>query len=79
MNTHANARLTPLGRQLLCERIRLGGWTVEDAAAAANVSERTTYRWLARYDAGEPMTDRSSRPHHSPTRTPIKVETAIER
>ena len=79
MNTHANARLTPLGRQLLCERIRIGGWTVEDAAAAANVSERTTYRWLARYDAGEQMTDRSSRPHSSPSRTPVKVEIVIER
>ena len=79
MNTHANARLTPLGRQLLCERIRLGGWTVQDAAEAANVSERTAYRWLARYDAGEPMTDRSSRPYSSPTRTPVKVEIVIER
>jgi transposase InsO family protein len=79
MNTHANARLTPLGRQLLCERIRLLGWTVEDAALAANVSERTTYRWLARYDAGEPMTDRSSRPRRSPTRTPVKIEIVIER
>jgi transposase len=79
MNTHANARLTPLGRQLLCERIRFDGWTVEEAALAANVSERTAYRWLGRYDAGEPMTDRSSRPRTSPTRTPAKVEVAIER
>jgi len=71
MNTQANARLTPLGRQLLCERIRLGGWTVEEAPLAVNVSERTTYRWLPRYDAGGPMTDRSSRPHSSPTRTPV--------
>jgi transposase InsO family protein len=79
MNTHANARLTPLGRQLLCERIRLERWPVEEAAHAANVSERTAYRWLARYDAGEPMTDRSSRPRRSPTRTPKKVEVVIER
>jgi transposase InsO family protein len=79
MNTHANALLTPLGRRLLCERIRLDGWTVEEAAFAANVSERTAYRWLARYDAGEAMTDRSSRPHTSPTRTPAKVEAVIER
>jgi Transposase and inactivated derivatives len=79
MNTHANARLTPLGRQLLCERVRFGGWTVADAAEAANVSERTTYRWLARFDAGEQMTDRSSRPHSSPTQTPLKVEIVIER
>jgi transposase InsO family protein len=64
---------------LLCERIRLEGWTVADAADAANVSERTVYRWLARYDVGEPMTDRSSRPRHSPTRTPARVVAAIER
>jgi transposase InsO family protein len=79
MNTHANARLTPLGRQLLCERIRLQRWTVEEAALAANVSERTAYRWLARFDAGEAMTDRSSRPRSSPTRTPAKLEVVIER
>lgn len=79
MSLHANARLSPLGRQLLCERIRLEGWDVAEAAFAANVSERTAYRWLARYDAGEPMTDRSSRPHSSPTRIPRKVEVVIER
>lgn len=79
MNTHANARLTPLGRQLLCERVRLEGWTVSDAAEAANLSERTTYRWLARFDAGEPMSDRSSRPRTSPTRTPVQLEVVIER
>ena len=79
MNVHANARLSPLGRQLMCERVRIEGWTVADAAAAANMSERTVYRWLARYDAGEPLLDRSSRPHHSPRQTPVKVEIAIER
>ena len=79
MNVHANARLSPLGRQLMCERVRLEGWTVEDTAAAANVSERTVYRWLARYDAGEPLLDRSSRPHTSPRRIPVKVEIVIER
>ena len=79
MSLHANARLSPLGRQLLCERIRLEGWTVAEAAFAANVSERTAYRWLARYDAHEPMTDRSCQPHSSPTRTPRKVVAVIER
>jgi transposase len=79
MSLHANARLSPLGRQLLCERIRLEGWTVAEAAFAANVSERTAYRWLARHDAHEPMTDRSSRPHSSPSRTPRKVVAVIER
>jgi transposase InsO family protein len=79
MNLHGNARLSPWSRQLMCERVRLDHWTVEDAADAAGVHERTAYRWLARYDADEPMTDRSSRPHNCPTRTPVKLERAIER
>jgi transposase InsO family protein len=79
MNLHGNARLSPWSRQLMCDRIRLDGWTVADAAEAAGVCERTAYRWLERYDAGEPMLDRSSRPHSSPTRTPAKVEVVIER
>lgn len=79
MNLHANARLSPLGRRLMCERVRNEGWTVAEAAAAANLSERRAYVWLARYDADEPMTDRSSRPHRSPRRTPATVVTAIVR
>ena len=79
MNLHANAPLSPLGRRLMCQRIRMQGWTVAEAAAAANLSERRAYVWLARYDAGEPMTDRSSRPHTSPRRTPARVVAAIVR
>src|SRR6185436_14349649 len=41
-------------------------------------SERTCYRWLARFDAGDAMTDRSSVPHHMPGRTPPEVETLVE-
>ena len=79
MELHGNARLTPRGRMLMCERVRLEGWTVEDAAEAAGCSERTCYRWLARYDAGEPMVDRSSAPHRRPGRTAPAVEDMIER
>jgi transposase InsO family protein len=53
----------------LCERVRLDGWTVASAAEAAGVSERTTYRWLARWDRGEAMTDRSSAPRTVANRT----------
>ena len=52
MKVHGNARLLPRQRELLCERVRLEGWTVAEAAEAAGVSERTAYRWLARWDAG---------------------------
>jgi leucine-zipper of insertion element IS481 len=60
MLLHGNARLTPFQRLLLCVRVRDEGWTVAEAAEAAGCSERTAYRWLARHDRGEPLTDRSS-------------------
>lgn len=77
MDLHANARLTPRGRSLMCQRVRDEGWTVAEAADAAGCSERTAYRWLARYDAGEPMTDRSSAPHSVPRRTAPETEALI--
>jgi transposase len=63
----------------MCRRVRHDGWTVADAAEAAGCSERTCYRWLARFDAGEPMTDRSSAPNSVPGRTCAETEAAIER
>jgi len=52
MNVHKNARLTPQGRLLLVRRISEAGWRVADAATAAGISERQSYRWLARYRSG---------------------------
>jgi transposase InsO family protein len=75
---HGNARLAPVGRDLMCRRVRDEGWTVAEAAEAAGCSERTCYRWLARFDAGEAMTDRSSAPHSVPGRTPPETEAVIE-
>lgn len=77
MELHGNARLTPHGRTLMCQRVRDEGWTVAEAAEAAGCSERTCYRWLVRYDAGEALTDRSSAPHRVPGRTPAETETLI--
>jgi len=81
MNVHKNARMTVHGRLLLVQRVRAGGWRVVAAAAAAGVSERTAYTWLARYRAGgEPaLHDRSSAPARSPRRLPLEVTAAIER
>lgn len=78
MKVHGNARLLPCQRTLLCERVRLEGWTVASAAEAAGVSERTAYRWLARWDAGDPMTDRSSAPKTIANRTDDGVVALIE-
>jgi transposase InsO family protein len=76
---HGNAGLLPRQRALMCRRVREEGWTVAAAAEAAGVSERTTYRWLKRWDAGEAMTDGSSAPRRRPRRTSRQVEQLIER
>jgi transposase InsO family protein len=79
MELHANARLSVEGRRLLCRRVRELNWKVADAAFAGGISERRAYEWLARFDAGEDLTDRSSRPATSPNKTPASVEEAIVR
>jgi transposase InsO family protein len=80
MRLHRNARLTPAGRRLLCERVHEQGWKVDAAAEAAGCSERTAYKWLARFRAEglAGLEDRSSRPHriHS---TPRAMVALIER
>ena len=78
MELHGNARLCPFSRELMCRRIEDEGWTVEEAGDAAGCSERTVYRWLARWRAGEPMTDRPSAPHVVANRTPDEVVAQIE-
>ncbi len=64
MNVHKNARLTPQGRLLMVRRIEQDGWKVGEAAAAAGLSVRRAYHWLARYRAGGEIAlrDRSSAP-----------------
>jgi transposase InsO family protein len=61
---HRNARLTPHGRLLLCERVEHDGWKLIEAAAAAGVSRQTAGKWLARWRAegAAGLVDRSSRP-----------------
>lgn len=80
MHLHANAKLTPSSRCLLVRRILEEGWKVADAAAAFGISERTVYRWIARWRAGDRrLHDRSSAPRRRPRRTPKAVEALIER
>ena len=45
---HRNARLTPQGRLLLCQRIE-GGWPVAHATAAMGISRDRAYVWWHRY------------------------------
>jgi leucine-zipper of insertion element IS481 len=41
MKTHANARLSLKGRELLIERVKRAGWSLSAAAEAAGISDRT--------------------------------------
>jgi transposase InsO family protein len=77
--SHRNARLNVRGRQLLVERVCQQGWAVAHAAKAQGVSRQCAHRWINRFRAeGEAgLHDRSSRPHHCPSQTPVEVEEAI--
>jgi transposase-like protein len=72
---HRNAPLSELGRLRLARAIVDQGWPVARAAERFQVSRPTADRWATRYRAQGPagMADRSSRPHHSPRRTPAPV------
>jgi transposase len=72
---HRNAPLTELGRLRLARAIVDQGWPPARAAERFQVSRPTAQRWAQRYrDQGAAgMADRSSRPHHSPRRTPAPV------
>jgi transposase InsO family protein len=61
---HASARLTPLGRRLLVERIA-SGWTITQAARAVGISRQTGSKWWGRFREEGPagLTDRSSAAH----------------
>jgi leucine-zipper of insertion element IS481 len=77
--SHANAALTPITRLRLARLVVDGRWTYSAAATMFMVSPRTAKKWAERYriEGTAGMTDRSSRPHHSPTRTPTSLVRAI--
>ncbi len=47
---HSNARLTPVGRSILVQRIAAGR-PVAHVAAEMGVSRQTAYRWWRRFTA----------------------------
>src|SRR5215210_1575226 len=76
MEVHARAPLSPIGRRLVVDRVREGGWPVAAAAEAAGVTERTVFRWLARFrDHGQAgLVDRRPIAGRVPRRTaPARV------
>jgi transposase InsO family protein len=79
MKLHANALLSPKGRQLLIDRIEGESQKVEDVAESLGISERTARKWVARYRADGPdgLIDRSSAPNVVANRTDEQTIEAI--
>jgi transposase InsO family protein len=79
--SHANATLTPRTRLRLARLVVEDGWTCTAAAKMFMVSPRTARKWADRYrtEGTAGMADRSSRPHHCPTRTPPELVKRIVR
>ena len=73
--SHANAALTPRARLRLARLVVDHGWPIARAAERYDVSWPTAKRWADRYRSmgAAGMSDRSSRPHRSPNRTPAPV------
>jgi len=78
MDLHANAVLTVRQRQRLCDLVACGV-TISAAALVVGCSRQTASKWVNRRRRGEPLRDRSSRPHHSPRRTSEMTERSILR
>ena len=75
--SHANAPFAPEGRLRLARLIVDQGWSARRAAERFQCSPATASKWAARYRAGLPLTDRSSRPRVSPGRLPQRLERRI--
>jgi transposase InsO family protein len=77
--SHRNAPLSETGRLRLARCIVEDGWPLRRAAERFQVSATTAARWAGRYRTlgAAGMADRSSRPHRSPSRTPMRTERRI--
>jgi len=65
MTIHPKAKLGPAARRELVAQIE-GGSSIRGAARTFNVSPATAHKWWQRWQSGEGLADRASRPHHSP-------------
>jgi len=79
MKLHANAALSLRQRERMVCRVVEHGWSLTQAAAAAEVSERTCSKWVRRYRAEglAGLADRSSAPAVVANRTDEQTVQAI--
>ena len=77
--SHANARLTFHGRRLLVARVIEDHRPVAHVAKELGVSRQCAHRWVRRFRAegAAGLSDRSSRPHRTPTKTTPQREAAV--
>ena len=70
MDIHKNARLTPVLREQLAQKVLYDAMMLSTAAVAFNVSTKTAAKWVRRFqqEGRAGLLDRSSRPHCSPRR-----------
>src|SRR2546425_6863708 len=80
MNVHKNARLTVFGRERLVKQILERVLTPAAASAAAGVSLRTIYKWLARFkkEGSVGLCDRGSRPRRVRCALSLRQRRGIE-
>ena len=78
MNIHKNARLTPHGRAEVIRQVLELRRSARQVGRAGAGSDTTVLKWVRRARAGEPLTDRSCRPHPSPQTTAPATVLRIE-
>src|SRR6266480_2629056 len=64
-------------RTAFVHAVRTAGRPVATAARDFGISRKTAYKWLARFDAQQPLRDLSRKPHTSPARTHSDLEHAV--
>jgi putative transposase len=73
--------LSPMDlRMRLVSEWQSGCWTMTELCAEYQISRRTGYKWMDRYEASGPrgLHDQSRRPHHSPQATdPALIEALV--
>ena len=70
MKLHRHAALSLKKRELLCQRVVEEEWSLSEAAAAAEVSERTAGKWVRRFDQ---LPDGDARATSPATRPPYRA------
>lgn len=75
-----HARLTIYSREELVRKVCEGRLSLNSAAAEFKLSRQTVAKWVARFREGgkQALADRSSRPHHSPHKTPTELLGRVE-